>query len=102
MFRKLRKQIIAERVRASLPADLSLLEREMIFGNILEGISSDRVFMGKDGEYYIIGDGGVVTKLDDDDPRGHNRNMYPKTKKDETKETPKQEGDEDKNKKDGK
>jgi hypothetical protein len=62
LFSKLKTQIIRESIKSSIPADLSDVEREMIFGRLMESAP----FKGKDGSWYIATDGGHAVKLDRD------------------------------------
>jgi hypothetical protein len=62
MFSKLKTQIIRESVKSKIPANLSEIETELIFGRILESAP----FKGSDGAWYIHTDGGHVVKLDRD------------------------------------
>jgi hypothetical protein len=62
LFSKLKSQIIRESVKSSLPADLSEVEMELVFGKLLENAP----FKGSDGAWYIKTDGGRAVKLDRD------------------------------------
>lgn len=62
LFSKLKTQIIRESVKSKIPADLSEVERELVFGKLLENAP----FKGSDGAWYIKTDGGHAVKLDRD------------------------------------
>jgi hypothetical protein len=62
LFSKMKTQIIRESLKSKIPADLSEVEMEMIFGKLLENAP----FKGKDGAWYIATDGGHAVKLDRD------------------------------------
>lgn len=83
MFKKLRSQIIRESIKSKLPADLSEVERELVFGKLLE----DAPFKGAGGAWYIRTDGGHVVKLDRDyfDSDKEEKKPEPEKKKEEGK-----------------
>lgn len=62
LFSKLKNQIISESIKSKIPENLSEVEREMIFGKLLE----NSPFKGKDGGLYIKTDGGHIVKVDRD------------------------------------
>jgi hypothetical protein len=62
LFSKLKTQIIRESVKSKLPVDLSEVERELVFGKLLENAP----VKGSDGAWYIRTDGGRMVKLDRD------------------------------------